>query len=339
MASRRHRLTALACLVALAALLMLGLPSGPAAAGEVTWRLSTVSDPTHPNNVALEGMIKRVRERTNGQLNIKVFPSSQLGNPNDATEQGRLGVIELVMLSPSHLDKYDPAFATLMVPFQFDNMEHAWRTEDGPGGEWYKERGRKIGFELIANFAFGFRNITNNVRPIQTPDDLKGLKMRVPPELQVKAAMEALGAVTMTVPLPEVYMALANRVVDGQDNPLALIHSLKFYEVQKYLSMVNYTYTNAILTMGTRKWSAVPAEWQKILTEEAVAAGKEARKLLRQNESRYIADMEKAGVKVNYANPDLFRSKMPPAYEQLKKWIGEENWNTWKKAVDQTRGK
>jgi len=326
-------------LLFVAAALVLGGWAGAARAGETTWRLSTVSDPRHPNNIAIEGMIKRIKERTGGKLNIVVFPSNTLGNPNDVTEQGRLGVVDLVLLSPSHLDKYDPAFATLMVPFQFDGFEHAWRAEDGAGFTWYKERAQKAGFELLANFAFGFRNITNNVRPIQAPDDLKGLKMRVPPELQVKAAMEALGAVTMTVPLPEVYMALANRVVDGQCNPVALIHSLKYYEVQKYLSIVNYAYTNAILTMGARKWNSVPEEWRKILVEEATAAGKEARKILLENEAKYIADMEKAGMKVNRVDPAPFRAKMEPAYAALQKWIGQDNWNTWKKIVDESRGK
>ena len=154
--------------LALPCALLAGLWTSVPASAQTVMRLCTVPDKTHPNNVALEGMIKRVSERTKGQIAMDVFPSSILGNPNDTTEHVRLGAIDMALLAPSHLDKYDPAFATMMLSFMFDNIEHAYRTEVGPAFDWYKEHGRKTGFELIANFAFGFRNITNHWKPSQT---------------------------------------------------------------------------------------------------------------------------------------------------------------------------
>ena len=123
----------------------------------------------------------------------------------------------LPSLSPSQLDKYERGFGTVFIPYQFDDYAHAYRTLDSTAAEWLRARGRKAGFEYIANFEWGFRSMTNSKRAINSPDDVKGLKLRVPPEIQIKASMEALGAVTATIAFPEVYTALATGTVDGQD--------------------------------------------------------------------------------------------------------------------------
>jgi tripartite ATP-independent transporter DctP family solute receptor len=300
-------------------------------------RLTSSSDTSHPNHLALERMVKRISERTNGEIDITIFPKNALGSPPETTEQVRLGVIDMGIMSPSQIDKYDPAFGVVMIPYQFDSFEHAYKTLDGPAMDWFKEKGEKAGFVLIANFEWGFRALTNSLRPVNSPDDIKGMKLRVPPEIQIKAAMEALGAVTHTIAFPEVYMALASKTVDGQDNPVPTDYASKFYEVQNYLALTKHVYNQMILVSSIKFWNSLSPEFKQIITEEGIKAGNEARKEVQEKEKWYIAEMEKSGVETTYPDVAPFRALMEPAYNQIKEFVGEENWNTWKKFVDEAK--
>ena len=154
------------------------------ARAETTLRLALATDVTHPNNIATDKFVKAVAERTGGELQIKVFPNNTLGSPPEQTEQVvRLGTIDMCILAPSNIDKYSRPFAAVMIPYIYDDLAHAHRVIDGPAYGWLKGESEKAGFALIAfNFEFGFRVICNSKRPIATPADMKGLKIRVPPE-------------------------------------------------------------------------------------------------------------------------------------------------------------
>jgi TRAP-type C4-dicarboxylate transport system substrate-binding protein len=131
------------------------------------------------------------------------------------------------------LDKYDRAFGAVLLPFIFDSPGPRLQGSRRSPDEWLAPLAEKQGFVLLRNWDYGFRNVTNSVRPINAPDDVRGLKLRTPPELQIQASMEALGAIVQAIAFPELYLALAQKVVDGQENPIPVIYYNKFYEVQK----------------------------------------------------------------------------------------------------------
>jgi tripartite ATP-independent transporter DctP family solute receptor len=314
-----------------------GLAAGGAAAKE--YKLPHSADAQHPNHLALVEMAKRIAERTKNEVTFKIFPNNELGSPPEQTEQLRRGVVEFSVLSPAQLDKYDRAFGVVFIPYQFDGYEHAYRTLDETANKWLAAHAEKAGFEYIANFEWGFRALTNSRRPVNGPEDVKGMKLRVPPEIQIKAAMEALGAVTATIAFPEVYTALATNTVDGQDNPVATVYSSKFYEVQKYLAMTKHVYTPMFLLANSSVWKSLTPEQRQIITEEGVRAGNEARKQVQEKEKEYIAQMEKAGIKTTYPDVAKFRAMMGPANAAIKEYVGGAAWDEWAKLIEASRKK
>lgn len=320
--------------------LAFGLVMTITAARAAEYKLTHSADVQHPNHLAAEEMVKRIDERTGGQVKIKMFPNNALGSPPETTEQVRLGVIEFAILSPTQLDKYNRAFGVVFIPYQFDDFTHAHKTLDQSAGAWLKEMHRKIGFVHIANFEWGFRSITNSKRPINSPDDVKGLKLRVPPEIQIKAAMEALGAVTHTIAFSEVYLALASQTVDGQDNPVPTNYSQKFYEVNKHLALTKHVYTPMMLVANARHWDRLSPEHRKVVEEEGLRAGQKARKDVQEKEKWYIAEMEKTGLKTTEPDVGKFRALMGPAYKAVKEWVNDDKaWEQWAGFVEAARKK
>jgi tripartite ATP-independent transporter DctP family solute receptor len=313
-------------------------PSIVAARAAVTLRLTHPAELTHPVHVEAEAMVKRIAERTNGEVNITIFPNNSLGSPTEAAQQTRLGAIDMMLLNPANIEALSKTIGVINIPYQFDNYEHAHRTLDETGRDWLSEQVRQAGFAWIANFEWGFRALTNSRRPVNTPDDVKGLKLRVPPELAIKAAFEALGANTQTIAFQEVYLALANKTVDGQDNPVATTYAAKFFEAQSHLALTKHIYASIMFASNPRVWNErLSADHRKVITEEAVKAGAAARKGVRNNEETYISEMQKAGVAVTRPDVAPFRDKMGPAYDQLKQALGADTWETWSKFVAAAR--
>ena len=202
---------------------------------------------------------------------------------------------------------------------------------------WLAPIAEAQGFILLRNWDYGFRNVTNSVRPINTPDDVKGLKLRTPPELQIQAAMEALGASVQAIAFPELYLALAQKVVDGEENPIAVIYFNKFYETQKNLAITRHIYNNMIHTIGVNSWKKLTPEQQTIFREESASAGDLMRKLMADGEEDQIKKLEAAGMQVT--RPDLapFRALMEPAYKRIAAYAGEDNVAKFRAMVEQAR--
>jgi tripartite ATP-independent transporter DctP family solute receptor len=260
-----------------------------------------------------------------------------LGGPPEQAQGLKLGTIDMGLPTQGQLDKYDTAFAAVPLPFIFDSPQHVYRTLDGPGMQWLAPLAEKQGFILLANWDYGFRNLTNSVRPIHVPDDVKGLKIRTPPELQIQASMEALGAVVQAIAFPELYLALSQKVVDGEENPIPTIYFGKFYEVQKHLAMTRHVYNNMIHTVGAGTWKKLSPEQQQIFREESVTAGNLMRKMMADTEVDNIKKLEAAGMLVT--RPDLapFRAKMGPAYKRIAAYAGEDNVKKFQAMVESTR--
>ena len=317
--------------------LSLAAPYVARAQTPLTLRWAHFAQEDHPANVAAKQFASRVETRTNGAIKINIFPNNALGGPPEQAQGIKLGTIDMGLPTQGQLDKYDKAFAAVMLPFIFDSPAQVYKVLDGPAMEWLAPLAEKQGFILLRNWDYGFRNVTNSVRPINTPDDAKGLKLRTPPELQIQASMEALGATVQAIAFPELYLALSQKVVDGEENPIPVIYYSKFYEVQKYLAITRHIYNNMIHTVGAATWNKLTPDQQKIFREESAAAGDLMRKLMAEQETDQIKKLETAGMQIT--RPDLapFRARMAPAYQRIAAYAGEDNVKKFRDMVEASR--
>jgi len=320
------------------AALTLAAPYVSLHAAPLTLRFAHFGAEDHPSNIAAKQFASRVEARTDGAIKINIFPNNVLGGPPEQAQQIKLGTIDMGLPTQGQLDKYAIAFAAVMLPFIFDSPQQVFRVLDGPAMAWLAPLAEAQGFILLRNWEYGFRNVTNTVRPINAPGDVKGLKLRTPPELQIQASMEALGAVVQAIAFPELYLALSQKVVDGEENPIAVIYFNKFYEVQKYLAITRHIYNNMIHTMSAASWKKLDAGQQAIFREESTAAGDLMRKLIADDEASQIKKIEAAGMQVT--RPDLapFRALMEPAYARIAAYAGADNVKKFRDMVEQSRG-
>jgi tripartite ATP-independent transporter DctP family solute receptor len=304
----------------------------------VDLRLTHPADVSHPVHLEAEKMAVRIAERTGGAVKITIFPNNALGSPVETAQQTRLGAIDMILMNPANIEAISKTIGVINIPYQFDGYEHAHRTLDVTARPWIEQQLATAGFSWIANFEWGFRALSNSRRPVNTPEDVSGMKIRVPPELAIKAAFEALGANTQTVAFQEVYLALANKTVDGQDNPIGTTFAAKFFEVQSHIALTRHIYASIMFAANPRTWKNKLDEKQReIVSSEATAAGAAARKAIRDQEEAYLTRMQQAGIAITRPDVAPFRARMGPAYDVLRKNLGDDTWNTWTKLVAAAR--
>src|SRR5580698_319377 len=308
-----------------------------ARAATITMRFAHFAEEGHPANIAAKQFASQIEKRTDGAIKIAIFPNNQLGGPPEQAQQIKLGTIDMGLPTQGQLDKYDKAFATIELPFIFNGPEDAFPILDGPAMEWLAPLAEKQGFVLLHNWEYGFRNVTNTVRPINTPDDVKGLKLRTPPELQIQASMEALGATVQAIAFPELYLALSQKVVDGEENPIAVVYFSKFYEVQKHLALTRHIYNNMIHAVSAASWAKLNAGQQAIFREESTSAGDLMRKMIADQEEDQIKKIVAAGVLLTQPDLTPFRALMGPAYERIAAYAGADNVKKFKQMAEQGR--
>lgn len=291
----------------------------------------------HPGNAAAKMFAENVEKRTNGAIKIAVYPDNQLGSPPEMLEQNIMGAIDMSLPTQGALDKYSKKFAVVMLPFVFKDAPHAYKVLDGPFMEWAAPDLDKQGLVFLANWEWGFRNLTNNARPVNSPDDVKGLKIRTPPEVQLQSAMEALGGNVTKIAFPELFMALKQGVVDAQENPLSVIFHNKYYETQKHLALTNHVYNSMVHVMSKKTWEKLTPEQQKIIKEESKKAGDWMREQVQKEEQNLVKQLEEKGMKVTRPNPADFKAKMKPAYDKIGEYAGKENVEAFLKMADSVK--
>lgn len=304
---------------------------------KTTLKLGHYANAAHAGNEAAKMFAKGVAERTNGEVTVEIYPNNELGNPPEVLEQSILGVIDMSLPTQGQLAKYSKKFGCVMLPFAYDGYDHAYKVLDGPFMKWAQDDLKAAGLIFLSNWEWGFRNLTNSVRPINTPDDAKGLKIRTPPELSNQAAMEALGATVQTIQFSELPMALKQGVVDGQENPVSVIYAYKIYETQKYLAMTGHTYNSMVHVMSKKSWDKLTPAQQKIVREESKKAGDFMRKTLREAEAEQIKKLEQLGMQVTRPDVAKFKAKMGPAYERMKASVGAENLEQFLKMLEEAK--
>lgn len=267
-----------------------------------------------------------VAQKTNNQVKIEVFHSSQLGDEPELSEAVRMGTINMALLATGNVTKFEPKFNVFDLPYLFRDAAHADKVLSGEVGDYLSAELEKKGIKVLGFWESGFRHFVNNKRPLKEPEDLKGLKMRVPNWPVLTAATQALGANCVPMPFSEIYLACQQGVVDGQEGPVFAIKSGKMYEVQKYMVLDGHTYTPMILVINPALFKSLTPEQQKAVQEAAKEAGLFEKKLIRDKEVEELAFLEKQGKMQIERNPDnsKWRAATKSVYDQFGDKIGKD---------------
>ena len=313
-----HRFTRRAIVATLAALLPLSAAIAQDAK-ERSFKFALQNPKGHPLEQGATRFSELVAAKSGGRIKVTVFPGGTLGGDaaNVSALQG--GTIDVVMLNSGILASQVKDFEVYDFPFMFANAAEADAVVDGPFGQKMHAKLPEKGIVGLAYTELGFRNITNSRRPIATVDDIAGLKLRVIPNAINVDWVKALGANPTPLAFPEVYAALEQKAIDGQENPLSVILANKFAEVQKYLALTNHQYNPQSLIFSNKVWDTLSPAEQKILQEAAVEAAKYQRKVNREAVAGQLDALKKAGMQVSEFSPAeqaKLREKLKPVIDK-----------------------
>ncbi|WP_246479727.1 TRAP transporter substrate-binding protein [Kaustia mangrovi] len=287
------------------------------AQAQTTLRFAHTQPTSDTHHLAAERFAELVEERTDGEITISIHPAGELGNDPAILEGIRLGTIDIGQTGNPFYTRFEPKLNVLDLPFLFSDYEHVYQTIDGEIGQELLGELEKHGMKGLAFWEIGFRKLTNSKRAVKTPEDIKGLKIRTTPNPAHVQAFELLGAAPTPMAFTEVYLALETGTVDGQENPLNIIRSNQFQEVQSHLSFTDHAYTVSIVSMNLAKFDALPEDQQKILLDAAGEAAVYQRKLNREQASSDLEAIEAAGVEVvEDVDREAFKTMV---YEPVKK--------------------
>ena len=308
----------------LASALSVGLVAG--AAAQTTMKISISTSQNSHQGVAIDTFAKEVEKRTAGRYKVQTFYNGALGGERESIEAVQLGTQELAFSSSGPVPNFVPETKILDVPFLFRDKAHARAVLDGPIGQELLGKFDAKGFKALAWAENGFRHMTNSKRAVNAPEDLKGLKMRTMENPVHIAAYKALGIITTPMAFPEVFTALQQGTVDGQENPLSVILSAKFDQVQKYLSLTGHVYSPAIFLMNKAEFDKLKPEDQKAFIEAAKAGVKANRAKVDEDDTNGVAELRKRGMDVTESiDKSKFVAKLQPAEAQFEKPFGKEN--------------
>ena len=323
------------CLLA-ALTLFFAIPVGSASAAPLTLKLGHTAAPSQACAVSVRDMAKVVAEKTGGQVVIEVYENSALGEEDELLESSIMGTVDMFFGSGASLSGLVPEFMITDMPFPFGTPEEAYAFYDGEIGDLLFQKIETVGLVGLSYLENGFRNMTNNVRAIHTPADMAGLKMRTMSSPVYMAMMKALGASPTPIPYGELYTALQQKTVDGQENPVTNIESAKFYEVQKFITLTRHSYDPNILLMSKKTRDKLTAEQFQIIKEAALAASRESRLANNAAEEETLKMFEKAGLEVtrlNEAERKQFVEATQPIYAQFADKIGAEFFKKYMTAL------
>ncbi len=270
--------------------------------------------PGNPRHEAAVLFAERVKAKTAGRIEIQVAHSAQLGDDAAMITALRSGTLDLSANSQGAMANVVPEYAALGLPFLFADAGKAWQTLDGPLGQELAKRTAAKGMVVLGYWDNGIRHVTNAKRPVKAPADLKGLKIRTPPDTMTVDIMQTLGADTQQIKFAELYVALQQGVVDGQENPLTNIASAKLYEVQKYLTLTGHKYEATPFVIGKRAWDKLSPADQKVFTEAAAEATQMQRKLAKEADEKLVAELKAKGVQIETVDRKAFVEATKPVY-------------------------
>jgi tripartite ATP-independent transporter DctP family solute receptor len=309
----------------------LTLPMGRAFAqkAEFSYKYANNLPVTHPMNIRAKEMVDAIRTETKGRVDIQIFPNSQLGNDTDMLSQVRSGGVEFFTLSGLILSTLVPASSITGVGFAFPDYDTVWKALDGDLGAHVRAQIAKAGLVPMEKiWDNGFRQITSSVRPIVTADDLKNMKIRVPPSPMWTSMFKSFESAPTSINFSEVYSALQTKVVEGQENPLAIISTAKLYEVQKYCSLTNHMWDGFWFLANKKAWERLPEDLRVIVAKHINAAAMKERTDVAGLNATLQKELTEKGLIFNLPKTDSFRERMRKGgfYAEWKAKFGDDAW-------------
>ncbi|MFT4013656.1 MAG: TRAP transporter substrate-binding protein [Paracoccus sp. (in: a-proteobacteria)] len=307
-----------------------------AIAAEFSYKIANNQPLEHPSNVRLTEAVKAILDETGGAVDIQIFPSNQLGADTDVLGQLRSGGVEFFQLSPIILSTLVPNSSINGVGFAFPDYDTVWKAMDGELGAYERGQIENAGLVVMDRiWDNGFRQTTTSTKPIASPEDLKGFKIRVPVSPLWTSLFGAFGAAPASINFAEVYTALQTGIVDGQENPLAIMKVAKLWEVQKYLSLTNHMWDGFWLLGNRRAWRALPENHQEVVARHFNEGAVKQRADVMALNSSLRGDLESHGFTFNEVDPKPFEEALRAAgfYAEWKKTYGDEAWSILESAV------
>jgi tripartite ATP-independent transporter DctP family solute receptor len=296
---------------------------------EFNYKFANNLPDTHPINVRGREMAAAIKQETNGRVDVQLFPSSQLGSDTDTLSQLRSGGVEFFTLSGLILSTLVPAASINGIGFAFPDYPAVWKAMDGDLGAYIRGQITKANLVVMDKiWDNGFRQTTSSTKPIAAPEDYKGFKIRVPVSPLWTSMFKAFDASPASINFNEVYSALQTKIVEGQENPLALIATAKLYEVQKYCSLTNHMWDGYWFLANRRAWERIPADIRSIVEKNINAAGVKAREDTEKLNANLQTELAAKGFVFNQPDLKPFREKLRQAgfYAEWKAKYGDEAW-------------
>lgn len=268
-----------------------------------------------PRNQAVLAFKEYVEAAADGRIEVKVFPAGVLGKESEMIESMKMGNLEAYDGGP--FDSLTSKLSLILMPFLFDSQDDLVTLAHSDLGKTIMADAENNNIKILSFGNAGSRQITNNNREIKSPSDMKGIKLRTPPMKAIIESMKALGANPVSIPYADTYMALKTGVADGQENPLSNIVDMKFYEVQKYMTVINYQFHPEVLSMNLDFYNSLPADLQTICDEGAWAFVDKINELRLTTDSEFYNTIKESGVQIYSPNADevkLFREAVAPVY-------------------------
>ena len=318
---------------AAAAGLALAAPSIARAASVIKLRYGTAFPANHPGVTRIQEAAAAIAKDTGGTIDLQVFPNSQLGSEPDMFSQTRIGALDFMSTSGAN-QTVVPVASINVVAFAFDDYAKVWAAMDGDLGNYVRAQFGKVGlFVMPKMLDNGYRHITSGSKQINSPADLKGFKIRVPGNQLWVTTFKDLGAAPTPVDFGELYAALQTHLVDGQENPLALINSAKLYEVQKYVALTGHIWDGHYIFANQRRWNSLPAKARAAIELHLGEAALRERSDLQDLNVSLQAQLTKDGLIFNTPNKQAFRDVLKTAgfYTQWKAKFGAEPWGLLEK--------
>ncbi|MBT9288567.1 TRAP transporter substrate-binding protein [Prosthecodimorpha staleyi] len=310
---------------------------GRARAAEFSYKFANNLALSHPLNKRAAEAAAKIKEETGGRFELQIFPSSQLGSDTDTLGQIRSGAVDFFTLSGLILSTFVPAASINGVGFAFKDYDTVWKAMDGKLGDFIRAeiaKSRTI-FAFDKQWDNGFRQTTTSTKPITSPADLANLKIRVPPAPLWTSMFKAFGSAPATINFNEVYSALQSKVVDAQENPLAIIETAKLYEVQGYCSMTNHMWDGFHFLANRASWEALPKDIQAVVSKHINAAAIAERADVADLTKGLQETLASKGMKFNTVDQGPFRDKLKAAgfYSEWKGKYGDAAWAVLEGAV------
>lgn len=290
------------------------------AVAQVEIKFGHVGEPGSLFAASAEEFAKRANDKLGGKAKVVVYGSSQLGGDKELLQKLKLGTVDIALPSTVMSSEAD-LFGVFEMPYLVKDRQHMQRIEKDVFWKTLAPAAEAKGLRVIAVWENGYRHITNSKRPINTPADLQGIKLRVPEGKWRVKMFQAYGANPSPMKFSEVFTALQTGVMDGQENPFTQIYSAKFQEVQKFLSLTGHVYTPAYATVGAKKWAGLPADVRKTLEDVAKDTQAFVYAKAAKDDEELLGKIKAAGVQVNSPNKDAFIAASKPVYEEFAKEV------------------